>query len=210
MARTAAAPSRPAVQRIARADVPMTPVEPVEPEPAPEPATTPSLFRRIFRRAAAPESQPVVSAPAPAAPATPPRATVSRLASPVAPPRPRIDLQEAPPEAPVSETPAIRGTSPERLARMLGTDVEIDAEGRPSVSMPYVPFSTAPQTVSRADDGNDNSNVPASTTPSSPATAPATEAAGVDMQAITDSVLDSLRRELIIEREQAGGPMDLI
>jgi hypothetical protein len=150
---------------------------------------------------------PQVATTAPAV-ASAPRAAVTRLVSPAEPPRPRVDLQEAPPELPVSETPAIRGTSPERLARMLGTDVEVDAEGNPSVSMPYVPFSTAPRTVSRAE--NDNDNTPAATTPASTPTTPEAEAPGVDMQAITDSVIETLRRELIIEREQAGGPMDLI
>jgi hypothetical protein len=212
VARAAAAPSRPVVQRIAQVDVPMTPVAP-QPEAEPEPAVTPSLFRRIFRRPAAPRPQSareiVPTGPStPSGPSAPPRATVSRVVSAAEPPRPRIDLQEAPPEPAVSETPAIRGTSPERLARMLGTDVEVDAEGNPTVSMPGAPFSTAPVSVSRAE--NEGSSEPAATTPSTPVTTPASAAAEVDMQAITDSVIEALRRELVIEREQAGGPMDLI
>jgi len=192
VSRAPANPSRPPVQRLAQAEVPVTPVEP-------EAATTPSLLRRIFRRHAAPQPEAV-----PPITTAPPRAAVTRVVSPADPPRPRVDLQEAEAETPISETPAIRGTNPERLARMLGTDVELDAEGNPTVSMPRM--------VSRADNdtGNGSTHEPASTTPSTPANAPATEAAGVDLQAITDSVIETLRRELIIEREQAGGAMDLI
>jgi hypothetical protein len=109
----------------------------------------------------------------------------------------------------VSETPAIRGTSPERLARMLGAEVQHDAEGNPTVEMPgYVPFSTAPVTVSRAETTAEASPS-ASTTPESNLQSP-TAAAAVDVDAITDNVIEKLRRELLIEREQAGGPMDLI
>jgi hypothetical protein len=91
---------------------------------------------------------------------------------------------------------------------MLGTEVTIDEQGNPTVSMP---FSTAPRTVSRAEDapGADTA-APASTTPSLPVETRAETAAAVDVDAIADTVIDKLRRELLIEREQAGGPMDLI
>ena len=74
-----------------------------------------------------------------------------------------------------------------------------------------MPFSPAAQTVSRAEDapGADTA-APASTTPSLPVETGAATAAAVDMDAIADTVIDKLRRELLIEREQAGGPMDLI
>jgi hypothetical protein len=124
-----------------------------------------------------------------------------------------MDLQPIAPEPAVSETPAIRGTNPERLARMLGTEVGHDEQGNATVSMPgYVPFSTAPRTVSRVDDEvlSDSAPEPASTTPSAPLQPATPEAPAVDMDAIAETVIDKLRRELLVEREQAGGPMDLI
>jgi hypothetical protein len=74
--------------------------------------------------------------------------------------------------------------------------------------MPFIPFSTAPRTVSRATP--ETTAEPASQTPSQPAQGPAPEAPAVDVDAITESVIETLRRELLIEREQSGGPMDLI
>jgi hypothetical protein len=123
-----------------------------------------------------------------------------------------MDVQPSPAPPPVSETPAIRGTSPERLARMLGTEVAHDEHGNPTVSMPeYVPFSTAPRTVSRAETSKEATPTPpASTTPSVPLESGAETGGGVDMDAIAETVIDKLRREMLIEREQAGGPMDLI
>jgi hypothetical protein len=92
---------------------------------------------------------------------------------------------------------------------MLGTDVTHDEQGNPTVSMPeYVPFSTAPRTVSRAETRQEAT--PAATTPSTPVEGPPSTGAAVDVDAIADTVIDKLRRELLIEREQAGGPMDLI
>lgn len=120
-------------------------------------------------------------------------------------------LRDSAPEAAVSETPAIRGTSPERLARMLGTEPEYDSDGNATVEMPFVPFSTAPRTVSRADKTPATTTQPASTTPESNGSGPQPAApAKVDVDAIADTVIEKLRRELLIEREQAGGPMDLI
>jgi hypothetical protein len=51
-----------------------------------------------------------------------------------------------------------------------------------------------------------------STTPSTPAEAAPSAAgpAAVDMEALAETVIDKLRRELLIEREQSGGSMDLI
>jgi len=128
---------------------------------------------------------------------------------------PQVDVQPSPPPQPVSETPAIRGTNPERLARMLGTEVTHDAQGNATVAMPgYDPFDTAPRTVSRVDEEtlpDDARGEPASTTQSSPVQTPQAEpSGGVDMDAIAETVIEKLRRELVIEREQAGGPMDLI
>ncbi len=94
---------------------------------------------------------------------------------------------------------------------MLGTEVVTDAEGNATVEMPaqgpgppFVPFSTAPRTVSRA-------SAPEQPTPAPPAeaAAAATKAAGVDVDEIADTVIERLRRELIVDRERAGGPMDL-
>ena len=91
---------------------------------------------------------------------------------------------------------------------MLGAEVQHDAEGNPTVEMPgYVPFSTAPVTVSRAETPEESPR--ASITPDSNVQSP-TSSPGVDVNAITENVIETLRRELLIEREQAGGPMDLI
>jgi hypothetical protein len=143
--------------------------------------------------------------------ATRPRATVTRVVAP--PPRPRLGLQAAEPEPPISETPALRGTNPERLARMLGTEVQVDAAGNQTVEMPghpFVPFDTAPRTVSRAE-VPETTTPPAAVTSDTPATGPAPEPApAVDVEQITETVIETLRRELVIEREQAGGPMDLM
>jgi hypothetical protein len=141
------------------------------------------------------------------APTTAPRATVTRVAAPVE--RPRLGLEAAEPAEAVSETPALTGTRPERLARMLGTDVQVDEAGNQVVEMPFVPFDTTPRTVSRA-------AAPAPVTPAaSPAAAPAppapaVAAAAVDVEQLTETVIETIRRELVIEREQAGGPMDLL
>jgi hypothetical protein len=194
----AAGPDRPAVQRVERPDPELVPASP----PAP-PAAQPTLLRRIadrFRAPAPAPRQPIAAAPAQRSP----RAAVTRLVP--------MDLQTSAPEAPVSETPAVRGTNPERLARMLGTEVTHDEQGNATVSMPgYVPFSTAPRTVSRVDTTSESTAEPASTTPSEPVTTTtAPETPAVDMDAIADTVIGKLRRELLIEREQAGGPMDLI
>jgi hypothetical protein len=94
---------------------------------------------------------------------------------------------------------------------MLGTEVAHDEQGNPTVSMPeYVPFSTAPRTVSRAETSEEAPVAPASTTPSQPLQSGADAGGHVDMDAIAETVIDKLRREMLIEREQAGGPMDLI
>jgi hypothetical protein len=118
--------------------------------------------------------------------------------------RPRVQLQEAPPE----EAPPT-GTSAQRLARALGTEVGVDDAGNASVELPgpgdepFVPFSTAPRTVTRLIDGE----------PQAPAAFPPDgkpEAGEVDVDEIAETVIDKLRRELLIEREQSGGSMDLI
>jgi hypothetical protein len=203
----AAAPVRPAVQRVARAAPPVEPAVPVEPDAAPAPR--PSLLRRIMdglRGEATPSSQPVVETPQ----ASPPRATITRVAAPAEAPRPRIGLQAADPEPAVSETPALRGTSPERLARVLGTEVQVDAAGNQVVEMPapFIPFDTSPRTVSRATEP-EAATPAAVTSDSTPAGPPPPPAPAVDIDQITETVIENIRRELVVEREQAGGPMDL-
>jgi hypothetical protein len=47
------------------------------------------------------------------------------------------------------------------------------------------------------------------TTPSAPVAA-APRQQPVDIDQITETVIDNIRRELLVEREQAGGPMDLL
>jgi hypothetical protein len=127
-----------------------------------------------------------------------------------------MQLQDAPPQPPVSETPAIGGTSAQRLARALGTEVGVDAEGNATVEFPapgappFVPFSTAPRTVSRAEvtdtpapaaASSQNGASPAGAQPGAPE---------VNVDELAETVIERLRRELLIEREQAGGSMDLI
>ncbi len=159
------------------------------------------------------ESSRADSAPAEiSAAAAPARATVSRVVSAPAQARPRVGLQRADREEPVSARPA--GTDPVRLARALGTDVQVDEAGNQTVEMPLAPFSTAPRTVTRALDSEttvaSEAATPAATvsTPSAPPAAPTPQA--VDIDQITETVIDNIRRELLVEREQAGGPMDLL
>ena len=90
---------------------------------------------------------------------------------------------------------------------MLGTEVGVDEQGNATVEMPtsgpgpFVPFSTAPRTATLA-----RAEAP-EPKPVAPAATP--EPAKVDVDQIAETVIDKLRRELLIEREQAGGRMDL-
>ena len=85
----------------------------------------------------------------------------------------------------------------------------VDEAGNASVELPgseappFVPFSTAPRTVSRLVD-----DAPAPAQPAPPAQHAATPV--LDVDEVAETVIDKLRRELLIEREQAGGSMDLI
>jgi hypothetical protein len=159
-----------------------------------------------------------------------------------------MELHDSEPAAAVSQTPVIGATSAARLARALGTHAETEADGTQSITFPapgsplggggtpdYVPFSTAPVTVSRSplddigssagsaasgligraasvDEGLIDSGAAAASSASSPAPAPAPPAAGagMDVDEIADTVIDKLRREMLIERELGGGAMDLI
>jgi hypothetical protein len=88
----------------------------------------------------------------------------------------------------------------------------------PAPGAPFGPFDTTPHTVSRAEvsEAAEASPPPATTgTPSSQdGAAPAPEggagAPAVNMDELAENVIDRLRRELLIEREQSGGPMDLM
>jgi hypothetical protein len=116
------------------------------------------------------------------------------------------------------DEPAVAGagTSAARLARALGTEVGYDDSGNVTVEMPgaesaappFVPFSTAPRTVSRAE----VAEAPPAPAAAQDGAAPAGAAAPgeVDVDALAETVIDKLRRELLIEREQSGGSMDLI
>jgi hypothetical protein len=101
----------------------------------------------------------------------------------------------------------------------------------------YVPFSTAPVTVSRdalggigsqiehaagdllhhaeqagehaVDQGSSALSSAASSLPH-PTPAPPAPAAGMDVDEIADTVIEKLRRELLLEQELGGGAMDLI
>jgi hypothetical protein len=156
--------------------------------PAPEPvaaAPRPGLFRRVFGPRQAEEPAPT---PEPEAPPPLPRATITRVAAKPEPPAPRI----------------AEGTSPERLARAIGAEVGVDQEGYATVEMPgpFVPFSTAPRTATLA-----RATPPENYRPPPPEPEPGPQRLDVDQ--IAETVIDRLRRELLIEREQAGGPMDL-
>jgi len=163
-------------------------VEPVVEPSAPEPV---GLLRRVVGGLRRPQP--------PAAAAEPVRESVSARA----PVRiSRVVAQEPPPPPPAS-------TKAERLARMLGTEVVTDSEGNATVEMPaqgpgpFVPFSTAPRTVSRA-------AAPEPLVAAPPAEAAvAGKPAAVNVDEIADTVIERLRRELIVDRERAGGPMDL-
>jgi hypothetical protein len=147
-----------------------------------------------------------------------------------------VALHDAPTPTPLSQPPAIAPpTSAQRLARAVGTEPETELDGTQSVSFPapgapgpapaipeYIPFSTAPVTVSRAipdeDAGPEADGPPdhgaaaprtvgGTAAPEAPAPAPAPE---VDVDEIADTVIERLRRELLIERELGGGAMDLL
>jgi hypothetical protein len=165
-----------------------------------------------------------------------------------------MELHDSAPAAPVSQTPVIGATSAARLARALGTRAQTEPDGTQSISFPtpgspagaaaddgvpdYVPFSTAPVTVSRSplddirssassaagglishgaeaahgliDEGASAASSAISGSAPAPAPAPPAAGAGMDVDEIADTVIEKLRRELLIERELGGGAMDLI
>jgi hypothetical protein len=181
--------------------------------------------------------------------AVPPGAGGSATAQLARSARPRLALQDGPPVAAVSRTPTIGRTGAQALARALGTEVEEEPDGSRSVTFPapgepagfagagregavpagagragavpdFVPFSTAPMTVSRdveieeiVTDAGPSAGGASASAPAGagaappPAAAPAPE---LDMDEIADTVIDKLRREMLIERELGGGAMDLI
>jgi len=138
-----------------------------------------------------------------------------------------VRLQDAPAQEAISETPAIGGTTAQRLSRALGAPVGTDDEGNATVDFPapgeqpFVPFSTAPRTVSREGwwsqvtdffgGGSQPASDGAPPPPSSPDGPPPPAAAPpVDVDELAETVIERLRRELLIEREQSGGAMDLL
>jgi pilus assembly protein FimV len=169
---------------------------------------------------------PAAAAGAPAAEEedAPPTASSSVARSALS--RPRVTLQDSAPEPAISRTPAIAPTSAQRLARATGTGVDAEPDGTQSVSFPppgtppaFVPFSTAPVTVTREVDtsatetaGATGASTGSAATSSTPAPTPPPPAAGagVDVDEIADTVIDKLRREMLIEHELGGGAMDLI
>jgi hypothetical protein len=72
----------------------------------------------------------------------------------------------------------------------------------------YIPFSTAPVTVSRAID--DTPAPSTSTSTDTHAAPPPPPAAGMDLDEVAEAVIEKLRHEMIIERDLGGGAMDLI
>jgi hypothetical protein len=225
VARTAAeppAPAPPAPARLARAT-----------RSAPGAATPAAAVARAAAPADTPYADASVTAPV----------QVARAA------RPRLALHDSAPAAPISQTPVIGATSAARLARAVGAHAESEPDGTQSITFPapgsppagdadpgipgYLPFSTAPVTVSRrADDlgspaiapsassasggvvarvaetesdHDDNHSNGAHPSSHAPAAAPA-----LDVDEIADTVIEKLRRELLVERDLGGGAMDLI
>jgi hypothetical protein len=129
-----------------------------------------------------------------------------------------VAVHDGAPEPPVSSTPVVAGF-PAAIARAgLGT-VSGGEEGTQTVTFgvpQYVPFSTAPMTVSRdaADPGPapepDPEPAPSTATAAPPATpapaaaAPAGTSGGGDPEKLFEDFYDRLKRELLLEQEQLG------
>ena len=136
-----------------------------------------------------------------------------------------MQLHDAPAPVAVSRTPAVLGTSAQSLARAIGAEVSYAEDGTPGIQFPepggspggaapYVPFSTAPRTVSRVDTAASNGGQATAAThapPSaltdnhkdSPGAAPA-----LDPDQLYEDFLARLRRDVLHEREQHGMLVD--
>ena len=141
--------------------------------------------------------------------------------------RPLMQLHDAPAPTAVSRTPAVRGTSAQSLARAIGAEVSYADDGSPSIEFPspeaspagatpYVRFSTAPRTISRAETAATSSSGSQATTADhapppaltqnhqgSPGAAPA-----FDPDQLYEDFLARLRRDVLHEREQHGMLVD--
>jgi len=130
---------------------------------------------------------------------------------------------EAVSRAPMA-APAAQGTSGQTLASALGVEAGYDDAGTseivfpaPDGAPPFVPFSTAPRSVSR-EIAMPELSVPAAANPGAPppssAAAPAAAAAEapppLDKDALYEEFMSRLRRDILHEREQSGILIDEI
>jgi hypothetical protein len=142
--------------------------------------------------------------------------------------RPVMALRDAPAPTALSRAPmpapAALGTSGQTLARAIGAEVGYDDAGAseivfpaPGGAPPFVPFSTAPRSVSRevaeaAPPAMAEASAPARAR--EPAAAPAPEAAAaapeLDKDELYEEFLSRLRRDILHEREQSGLLIDEI
>jgi hypothetical protein len=128
-------------------------------------------------------------------------------------------VRDGAPEAPVSSAPVVAGF-PAAIARAgLGT-VGDERGGTQTVTFgvpDYVPFSTAPMTVSRdvAEAAPEAAPAPepepaasggtaAAATPAPAPAAPSGTAGGGDPDKMFEDLYDRLKRELLLEQEQLG------
>jgi hypothetical protein len=141
--------------------------------------------------------------------------------------RPLMQLHDAPAPTAVSRTPAVRGTSAQSIARAIGGEISYAADGSPGIEFPtpeappaagapYIPFSSAPRTVSRVDTAaSSSSSAPAATTDHAPPAALTQNhqespgsAPGLDPDQLYEDFLARLRRDVLHEREQHGMLVD--
>jgi len=129
-------------------------------------------------------------------------------------------LRDAPAPEAISRAPmaapAVEGTSAQTLARAIGAEVGYDAGGATEVMFPapgepagsFLPFSTAPRSVSRAIAIDEMTVAPtAADLPAASSAAPspaAPEAPPLDTDALYDEFVTRLRRDLLHERELNG------
>lgn len=136
-----------------------------------------------------------------------------------------MQLHDAPAPTAVSRTPAVRGTSAQSIARSIGAEISYAADGSPGIEFPtpdrspsaapYIPFSTAPRTVSRDIAAPASGGAqPAASEHHPPAAlmqndhSSAGSAPALDPDQLYEDFLARLRRDVLHEREQHGMLVD--